>query len=215
MSDADFLTLQQWLSPAFPVGGFAWSHGLESAIDAGAVTDGATLAGWLETVVSRGSGAADAALLAAAMAPGADHGALAVLARALAGSAERLAETEGQGAAFTSAHNALTNRDFPPVPLPVALGRAARDLRLGPATVAAHFLQAFAANLVSAAVRFIPLGATEGQVVLAELRPVILATAERAARTAPDDITLSQPGADVASLAHETMPVRIFRFSGS
>jgi len=211
MSDADYLTLQQWLSPAFPVGGFAWSHGLEQAISAGDVTDAGGLARWLDTIVARGSGASDATLLSAAMAPGADHCALAALARALAGSAERHAETEAQGAAFTRAHNILTGNDFPPLPLPVAFGRAACALRLRPATVAGHYLHAFAANLVSAAVRFLPLGATEGQAVLQALRPLIVETAALAAARAPGEITLSQPGADLASLAHETMPVRIFR----
>jgi len=211
MSDADFLSLQQWLSPAFPVGGFAWSHGLESAIAAGDVTDGKALALWLETVLSRGSGAADAVLLTAAMEPGADHGRLAAMARALAGSAERHAETEAQGAAFTATHNSLTGNSFPAAPMPVAVGRAARSLSIAPASVAAHYLQAFAANLVSAAVRFMPLGATEGQAVLADLRPVILEAAARAACTVPEDIALSQPGADLASLSHETEPVRIFR----
>ncbi|MDJ1007236.1 MAG: urease accessory UreF family protein [Paracoccaceae bacterium] len=211
MSDGDLLTLQQWLSPAFPVGGFAWSHGLETAISSGAVGDADALFAWLETVISAGSGAADATLLAAAMAPGADTDALALLAAALAGSGERAAETDAQGAAFTTAANALTGKDFPPAPLPVAVGRAARGLDLAPTTVAAHYLQAFAANLVSAAVRFIPLGATEGQAVLQRLRPTVLDTAARAAATAPGDIALAQPAADIASLAHETLPVRIFR----
>ena len=211
MNPADILTLQQWLSPAFPVGGFAWSHGLETAISDGDVHDEDSLTAWLETVIARGSGAADATLLTAAMAPDADHEGLAARAAALAGSAERLAETESQGKAFTEAHNALMENDFPACPLPVAVGRAATALGLPPTTVAAAYLQGFAANLVSAAVRFMPLGATAGQAVLHRLRPLIVATAEAAAARTPDEICVSQPGADIASLRHETQAVRIFR----
>lgn len=211
MVEADYLTLQQWLSPAFPVGGFAWSHGLEAAIAAGDVTDAPSLQAWLLTVISKGSGRADASLLCAAMDGAADWHTLADFARALAGSAERLAETTAQGEAFALAHNALSQKDFAPAPLPVAVGRAARDLNLSPNSVAAHYLQAFAANLVSAAVRFVPLGATEGQAVLQALRPAILQTAEEAAKTRVEEIAMGQPGADFAAMAHETMDVRIFR----
>lgn len=211
MSDADYLTLQQWLSPAFPVGGFAWSHGLETVISSGDVHDAATLEDWLSTVITKGSGLADAILLCAAMAPAADHEALADLACALAGSAERLAETEAQGEAFTSTHNTLTKNSFHAAPLPVAVGRAARVLSLSPQAVAAHYLQAFTANLISAAVRFMPLGATDGQGVLQALQPAILNIARAAAATDVDAITLSQPGADFAAIAHETQDVRIFR----
>ncbi len=211
MSDTDYLTLQQWLSPAFPVGGFAWSHGLEVAITDGEVVDAASLTAWLDTVLTRGSGMADATLLVAAMAPDADLAWLTCAGRALAGSAERLAETEAQGAAFTNAHNALTNNVFEPVPLPVAVGRAASSLSLSGEAVAAHYLQAFAANLVSAAVRLVPLGATNGQVVLQDLRPAILATAAQAANADVDAIALSQPAADLAAVRHETLSVRIFR----
>ncbi|MEM9709828.1 MAG: urease accessory UreF family protein [Pseudomonadota bacterium] len=211
MSDADLLTLQQWLSPAFPVGGYAWSQGLETAMDLGRVSDRESLKSWLETVIGRGAAAADAALLASALDPDADLEDLAELARAMAGSAERLAETETQGGAFTSAHNALTGSDNPPFPLPIALGRAAQDLDLAPATILAAVIQAQAANLISAAVRFMPLGAAEGQALLAELRPLILDTAARAAETPPEKIGLSQPGADLMSFRHETQKVRIFR----
>ncbi|MEL7460004.1 MAG: urease accessory UreF family protein [Pseudomonadota bacterium] len=211
VSDADYLTLAQWMSPAFPVGGFVWSHGLETAMSDGAVHDAATLEGWLGTIITQGSGLADATLMCAAMAPEAELDALGDLACALAGSAERLAETNAQGAAFTSAHNALTGHEFTPAPMPVALGRAARALSLSPSVVAAHFLQAFTANLISAAVRFMPLGATQGQAVLQALQPAIVNTARAAATADVDTIAMSQPGADFAAIAHETQDVRIFR----
>ena len=208
---ADLLALAQWLSPAYPVGAFAWSHGLEAAIEGGAVADADALADWLDGLLRHGAGWSDAVILSAAHRGDAPDGELAALAAALAPSRERRAETVEQGGAFARTTAALAGHPSWPAPYPVAVGRAARALALPTAQVAALYLQAFAGNLVSAAVRFVPLGATEGQVVLARLRPVILEAAERAARTAPEDISLSQPGADLASLAHETQTVRIFR----
>ncbi|MCU0856004.1 MAG: urease accessory protein UreF, partial [Rhodobacteraceae bacterium] len=106
MSDADLLTLVQWLSPAFPVGGFAYSHGLEWAISEGQVTDAATLQDWLSDILTHGSGRTDAVLLTRAMDPEADLALIAATARALAASKERWTETHDQGRAFTEAVNA-------------------------------------------------------------------------------------------------------------
>ncbi len=211
MSDGALLTLAQWLSPAFPVGGFAWSHGLEAAVVSGRVTEAGAVRDWIGAVIARGSGRADAVLLAAAMKDGADVEALADLARALAASRERWAETRAQGTAFAETVHALTGADVPRTALPVALGVAARGLGLPAPLVAGFYLQAFAANLVSAAVRFVPLGQTEGQRVLAELRPLILRVAAEAVETDPGEIASSVFGADLAAMAHETQEVRIFR----
>jgi urease accessory protein len=211
MSDTDLLTLVQWLSPAFPVGAFAYSHGLEWAISAGQVRDAEGLEGWLSDILDHGSGRADAVLLTRAMDPEADLDDLAATARALAPSRERWTETHDQGRAFTQAVNALTGKDFPPIALPVAVGRAARMLALPPERVAALYLHAFASNLVSAAVRFVPLGQTEGQRVLQHLHPLTLRVAREAAATPVEAIASGVPGADLAAMLHETQDVRIFR----
>ena len=210
VTDGALLTLAQWLSPAFPVGGFAYSHGLEWALAAGAVT-GAGVEAWVADVLRDGAGAADAALLAAAMAPDADHAALDGLARALAPCAERWVETRDQGAAFAAAVNAATGTDDAPAALPVAVGRAAGRLGLPPRLVAGLYLQAFATNLVLAAVRFVPLGGGEGQRIVAALRPVCLAVAEGAVRTAPDEIATAALGAELAAMRHAAMETRVFR----
>jgi urease accessory protein len=209
--DAALLTLAQWLSPAFPVGGFAWSHGLEAAVISGGVRDAGGVEAWIGAIIARGSGRADAVLLTAAMAPDADTDALADLARALAASRERWEETVAQGAAFAGTVRALTGLDVPTAALPVAVGAAAQSLGLPRGQVAAFYLQAFAGNLVSAAVRFVPLGQTEGQRLLANLRPLILEVARAAAETDPENIISSTPGADLAAMAHEVQDVRIFR----
>jgi urease accessory protein len=211
VSDADLLTLVQWLSPAFPVGGFAYSHGLEWAIAERQVTDAPTLRDWLTDILAHGSGRTDAVLLTRAMDADADLSDLAATARALCASKERWIETHEQGRAFTEAINRLKENDFAPAALPVAVGRAARALTLPSERVAALYLHAFASNLVSAAVRFVPLGQTDGQRVLASLHPLIEAVAREAAATPLDGIVSAVPGADLAAMHHETQTVRIFR----
>ncbi|AMY69399.1 urease accessory protein UreF [Frigidibacter mobilis] len=209
--DSALMTLVQWLSPAFPVGGYAYSHGLEWAISAGLIRDAAALQGWLADVIGFGSGRSDAVLLALALAPGADHAALAAYAGALAPAKERLTETAEQGRAFTLATNALLGAEHPPAPLPVAVGRAAAGLGLPVERVLALYLHSFASSLVQGAVRFVPLGQTEGQQVLASLHPVISQVASWAATAGLDDLGSAGFGSDMAAMAHEGMEVRIFR----
>lgn len=207
---AALLSLVQWLSPAFPTGAFAYSHGLERAIDSGAVHDARSLEHWLRGVLEFGAGWQDAVLLAQALAPGADHAALDRIARALQPSAERLVETLEQGAALARTISAITGIPQPPRCLPVALGHAASGL-LASAQTIALYLQSFAGNLVTIGIRHVPLGQTEGQALLARLAPDMVVLAERAAHAGLDDLASAAMGADLAAMQHESMTVRIFR----
>ena len=209
--DTALLTLIQWLSPAFPTGGYAYSHGLEWAMAAGEVTDAASLQSWISDVLRYGAGRSDAILLARGLDPDANLEALSDLARALAGSAERLRETVEQGAAFALTTGALTGHALPPRPLPLAIAQAARSLTLPPETVVAMFLHGFAANLVSAAVRFVPLGQTDGQRVLAALHPLVALLANEAAEAPLAAIGTAAFRADMAAMQHETQSVRLFK----
>ncbi|MFN3846954.1 MAG: urease accessory protein UreF [Paracoccaceae bacterium] len=205
------LTLVQWLSPAFPTGAFAYSHGLESAIADGAVADAAGVRQWLADVLDFGAGRQDAILLVQSLRPGANHDHLDDLARALQPSSERLTEALDQGSAFARTVAGLTGRALPPRCLPVAVGEAAAPMALPEAQVAALYLHAFASNLTSVAMRFMPLGQAEGQSVLAALHPLIDSLAEEATRLTLEDLGSAAFGADMSAMAHETMDVRIFR----
>ena len=208
---ADLLALAQWLSPAYPVGAFAWSHGLEAAIEGGAVADADALADWLDGLLRHGAGWSDAVILSAAHRGDAPDAELAALAAALAPSRERRAETVEQGGAFTRTTAALAGETAGAAPYPVAVGRAARALSLPTAQVAALYLHAFASNLVSAAVRFVPLGQTEGQRVLARLAPAIETTAAEAAQAPLAALGGAAFRSDIAAMTHETLATRIFR----
>lgn len=213
MNTDHLLILTQWLSPAFPVGGFAWSHGLEQAVADGAVHDRATLEAWLSDVMMCGAGRTDAILMTAA------HGAsgpeqraeVAEMADALAPSAERRAEALGQGAAFAATVRDVWGLDLPDMAYPVAVGRAAGLKGLPAQPTAQVMLQGFCSNLVQAALRLMPLGQTNGQHVLATLSPICATVATEAMALGLDDIGSAAFAVDIASMRHEALSPRIFR----
>ena len=203
--------LAAWLSPAYPVGAFSYSHGLEWAIGTGAVTDRDTLRDWIKDCIQHGAGRNDAILLAATYRDP-ENSEIAELAASLLPSQERHLETMAPGAAFgtptTAAWGGASAED---VAYPVAVGRAAsaHDVPLEDTTVL--FLYAFTANLASVGVRLIPLGQTSGQRVIADLMPVCRAAAQVALAAGLDDIGGATIMADIASMKHETQTVRLFR----
>jgi urease accessory protein len=215
--------LMAWLSPAYPVGAFSYSSGIEWTVESGDIKDAGTLKDWLATMLSDGGGFCDAVLFAHAHRAVEDEGELrdiAELAAALAPSKERHLETTAQGNAFVEATRAAwpcaaldrlkQSWDGPiAYPVAVAVAAAGHDIPLGAALAA--FLQALVANWVSAGVRLVPLGQTDGLRVVAALEPAVAATAQRALVTALDDMGASAFRADLASLRHETQYTRLFR----
>jgi urease accessory protein len=216
--------LMTWLSPAFPVGGFSYSHGLEWAVEAGTVMDAATLGDWIEDIILYGSGRTDAIFLAQAWRTAAEDdaralGEVAGLASAFTPSAERRLETLAQGTAFLSAvkavwpHPALEHLVLPAdgIAYPVAVGVCAAAHGISLAATAQAFVQAFAANLVSAGVRLVPLGQTDGLRTLARLETVVSRVAATGLAAVLDDIGGAAIAADIASMRHETQYTRLFR----
>lgn len=204
------LTLMQWLSPAFPVGAFAYSHGLEQAIADGQVSDPETLQDWIATLITHGSARADAILLAASYRTD-DPAQIDGHARAFAASAERLKEADLQGAAFCDTARAVWTIPLTGLTYPVAVGAAARAMDIPLAQTLPLYLHGFASNLVAAAQRLMPLGQTAGQQVLASLAPAITATATEATSSTLDDLAATSFAADIAAMRHETLQPRIFR----
>lgn len=213
MSTDPILTLTQWLSPAYPVGAFSYSHGLESMVQDGTVHDAASFRDWLSDILTHGAGRNDAILLAAAWRCSDEESlqGLDELARALAPSAERLLETAQQGDAFARTTAEVYDHDLPALAYPVAVGRAAALEDLPLAETARLFLHAFAANLTSAAIRLVPLGQTEGQQVLHALAPLCRDIADTAIIQTIDDLGSCCFAADIASMTHETQYSRLFR----
>jgi urease accessory protein len=217
--------LMAWLSPAYPVGAFSYSSGIEWAVEAGDIKDVETLRGWLAVMIGQGGGFCDAVFFAYAhrAAAAEDDAALrsvAELAAAFAPSKERHLESTAQGNAFVLATRAAWACDAierlkkvwdGPVayPIAVAVASAGHSVALKPASAA--YLQALAANWVSAGVRLIPLGQSDGQRVLVALEPVVAVTAKRALAATIEDVGSSAFRADLASARHETQYTRLFR----
>jgi urease accessory protein len=217
--------LLAWLSPAYPIGAYTYSHGLETAVEEGLVRDRAGLVDYIATVLRAGAGRVDGALLAAAWraAAAGDEAALdeaAGLAAAWRGTAETALETMQQGTAFVAVtlsawpeprFAAFAARHPRRLAHPVAFGAAAswHGIPLRPAL--AGWLAAFAANLVSAGVRLVPLGQTDGQVATAALHRVVEAAADAAMAADLDAVGSAAPMLDLLSMRHETQYTRLFR----
>ena len=214
--------LLTWLSPAFPIGAYAYSHGLEWAVEAGDVRDGAGLTRWLADVLQQGAGRADTILLRHAH-RAADVDALADVAELAAAAQpgrERQAETLAQGGAFVLAARVwgaplldkLAARiGAERVSYPVAVGALAAAHGIDEDPAALGLLHAVTANLVSAAVRLVPLGQTAGLRALAELEATVQDVAAGTRETSLDDLGGACFRSDIASLRHETQYTRLFR----
>jgi urease accessory protein len=209
--EAALQILASWFSPTYPVGAFSYSHGLEWAVAERRITaDRAGLQGWISDLLAYGTGRCDAILLAEAWRAD-DPAQLAEFAEALAPTAERHLETMAQGAAFARTTSAVWDIALEPMPYPVAVGRAARLLGLPLDPTLTLHVQAFAAGVISAGVRLIPLGQTDGQIVTARLMPLAARVAAEAATATVDDIGGFALQADLASMLHETQYTRLYR----
>jgi len=224
MRASDLYKLTTWLSPAFPVGSYTYSHGLEFAVESGLVRDRASLADWTARIVVQGSGQVDAVLFCDAWQASHERDSarlreLGQIAAAFRGTRETALESSAQGEAFMLAvRNAwqvdlldMMGPEAPPPAYSVALGAACGKEQIPMEPALQTFLQAFVANLVSAAVRLIPLGQTDGQRVIAQLEETVQDAAMRALRTPLEDVGTSTPMVDWTSMRHETQHTRLFR----
>jgi urease accessory protein len=218
--------LLAWLSPAYPIGGFSYSHGVETAIEEGFVTNRVALVAWMRTVLGDGTGRVDGALFAAAW-RAADSGdwpafdSVAERAAAWRGTSEMALESRQQGGSFLSitrtawpnpdldaAHERLSGE----IALPVAVALAAAAHGIAVEAALEGYLHAFTANLISAAVRAVPLGQSDGQIALATLEPSVREAVETALAVSDlDEVGTATPLLDWCSMRHETQYTRLFR----
>jgi urease accessory protein len=217
--------LLTWLSPAFPVGAFSYSSGIEWAVEAGDIVDLTTLQDWLSAMLADGPGFCDGVFLAHAhrATSGVDDATLrdvAELATAWAPSRERHLETAAQGRAFIEIARAAWNCDGldrliaaceDTIVYPVAVGIVSAAHAIPLASTMHAFLHAVTSNWISAGARLIPLGQTDSQRTLAALEPVVVAVGKRALGAALDDLGSATFRADLASMRHETQYTRLFR----
>ncbi|SFF31270.1 urease accessory protein [Aureimonas phyllosphaerae] len=206
------LKLQTWLSPAFPIGAFGYSHGLEAAIADGLLRRGTDCEAWIATLLQHGSGWNDLVLLAAAYrADASELVEVAELGLAMSGSAERRREAMDLGSAFGEASVPWGDGASIAATYPVAVGALACREGLPLSAVCAAFAHAFAANLLSVCVRLVPLGQREAVAILRRLEPVLEAVARRAAASTLDDLGSAAILSEIQAMRHETLETRLFR----
>lgn len=228
ITDSSLAKLQTWLSPSFPVGAFAYSHGLEYAVETGDVCDCETLTCWVEGIITIGAGRIDATLFRAAyeaVRDGDNQRLARIVERADAqrGTSEMALESAAQGRAFLTTlikvwprprllhwHEELKKAGREPAyGVAVGVSCALAEIPLRPALVA--YLNAFAANLVSAVVRLVPLGQTDGQRAMHELEDTVIEAANAALVRDLDDLGGAALTVDWMSMRHETQYTRLFR----
>lgn len=202
--------LFNWMSPTFPIGGFAYSHGLEQAIADGLSTQ-TELHSWISDLLQSGSAWNDAVFFSRCWHDEASH--LNELALALCGSAERYQEITQLGRNFTIAANVWlgTPATQGEIAYPVAAGSICDTSGIEQSQALLAFLQGFCAAQISVAVRLIPLGQTKGLEVLRDLSATIEAVAKRAAQATLKDLGGNGLIAEIAAMKHETLEPRVFR----
>lgn len=212
------LRLMTWLSPAFPVGAFSYSHGIEQAIHQGLINDRQSLEDWLIDILKEGSGWNDAVLFAQShqiAKSGADFSEIVDLAEALAGSRERHMETMLQGEAFLVAAQAWPNPVSTRLPArvasPIAVGAIAGAHGIEIEAALCAFLHGFISNLVQGAVRLVPLGQRDGVAILAALEGEIQTCSSKAAKSTLDNLGACAMISDIMAMRHETQYSRVFR----
>lgn len=216
--------LTSWLSPGFPVGAYSYSHGIEAAVEAGFVRDSATLFDWTEMILLSGSGHVDAVLFWEAWeaSRAGDRQRLREIADvglAFRGTSEMALESTAQGLAFLTAVQDAWGMDLseavdaekPVIAYAVAVGAACGKEQIPVAAALQMFLHALIANLVSAGIRIIPLGQTDGQRVIARHESTVHEAVIRALGTRLEDVGTSTPMVDWTSMRHETQQTRLFR----
>lgn len=230
LDPAELLSLMRLASPALPIGGFSYSQGLESAIDAGWVATEADVRDWISSLLHANIGRFDAPLCMAlfrAVAADDDDAAMRLHERWLASreTAELRAETLQMGqsllqmlagleldAALAARVDQL--RSTGACALPLAWALAARALGLAPLAALAAWCWAWLENQVMAAIKAVPLGQQAGQRLFSALRPALALVLERASLATEDLPTAWSnfaPGFAIASARHETQYSRLFR----
>ena len=209
-TDLKFMTVMQWMSPAFPIGAFAYSHGLEWAIDKGHVSNGEKLQKWITDLLEYGSLRTDAIFISLIL-RGHDVRKMNELSMALCPAGERLLETKLQGSAFAKVIEDVWQQDIGELSLPIAVALASKNQSIEQDLILPAYLYAFCSNLISAAIRLIPIGQTEGQRIMLELYPTISDLVQTASDSEIDDLNSACFFSDVSAMEHEYLQPRIFK----
>lgn len=217
--------LMSWMSPSYPVGAYTYSHGVEYAVEAGLISNVEDLVLWLKDIVQHGGARTDSIFLVETYRAVQNKDRprileIAELAYATRSTKELDLETTAQGRAFievtqkvspSQSLEFLKRERKEPIVYPVAVAAIAADREVKLEDALAAYFHGFISNVVSAAVRLIPLGQTDGQRAIIQLEEVAMVQIQEALFSALDDLGTATMMVDWCSSQHETQYTRLFR----
>jgi urease accessory protein len=229
MSYQSLLSLMQLVSPGLPVGAFSYSEGLEALVEQGRLQQGSDVLSWLQQELERGAIRLEGVVLLRcyqALAE-ADPQALGCwntwlsalrdseeirlqnwqMGRSLARLLPQIATTSEERMAFERGIAELGE----PLNFVAVFALAAYEWEIAPDLALLGYLQSWLSNLVSAAVRLVPLGQTEGQFLLRQVQGALVAAVEAIQQLPDTDLWCLSWGPTLAAMAHETQYSRLFR----
>ncbi|MCP5144468.1 MAG: urease accessory protein UreF [Gammaproteobacteria bacterium] len=219
ITDAALLRLLQLASPALPVGAYAFSQGLESAVELGWITDQKSTGSWLDDQLRHSLAAVDLPLLLRMMNAlrQRDHAALRYWNDTLLACRETAELRLGELATGEALARLLAGLEIPriaqidPPTFLLEFCTAALHFKLSADHAALGYLWSWLENQVMAATKLVPLGQTQAQRLLSETMTSIPAAIACARAVADEDIGASLPGIALASVQHERQYSRLFR----
>ena len=201
-----------WLSPSFPLGAFAYSHGLEFEISEGNVSTSEELYEWLKDILRFGSVWNDLVLFCNSYKTDVNSlNELSDIAKAFAQSKERYYETIEMGNAFSKIISSIEGVYLKGMPLPIIMGYIAKIENVSLSYILPLYAHSFISNLISVSIRLLPLGQTDAQKLLFSLFPIIDDVSKEALKSNIGDMRNKCVLADLASMKHETLKVRLFK----
>ncbi|RCU45274.1 urease accessory protein UreF [Corallincola luteus] len=224
MASANLLSLLHLSSPSLPIGAFAYSQGLESAVELGWVKDPDSLQQWLEQMMTHGLSHVDIPLLKRLYISWQQQDLNAVsywqdVVMANRESAELLKEETQLGTTFSRLIHSLELAPeggfaIPGERLPGYLSMyayAAQKLQIPLADALAGWLWSWLENQVVVACKTVPLGQTAAQKILLKLHGAIQTCVSDGEAVADDEIGMTLPAFAMVSAWHEQQYSRLFR----
>lgn len=216
------LRLWQLISPALPVGAFAYSQGLEYAVEEGWVHDEKSTQQWISGLLSHSMSALDIPVLARLFKAWQQNDLSSVMywnhyLQASRESSELLTEDRQVGSALKQLLHDLNIHkatDWPETPKPsfaTMFSLAASHWTVTLNEACQGYLWSWSENQVAAAIKLVPLGQTAGQRILSSIIEDIPQAVETGLALADDEIGAAAQGLGIASALHETQYTRLFR----
>jgi urease accessory protein len=214
------LKLLQLASPALPVGAFGYSEGLETLSYQGQLTSVEPLRHWLHQELTHGGVRLDAAMAHRAHQNHTNPEQLQYWNHWLtaARDTEELRQQSLQmGRALARLAENLHPELIPtlkpcfPCHFAIAFGLLAAHWQIPADMALIGYLQSWTHNLITAALKLIPLGQTEGQALLLDLSEQISLSASEILEWSDEQLVVSGWGVSLASMQHETLYTRLFR----